>query len=111
MTARPNPFDAVVGKERTRAAAPPPAAAEPAPASRPASRPSPAAPAGERPSKFTVLLDQDQAADADSLQLTIRRQLARRVDKSEIVRALLALAADDLTLRQQLVDELRRQRP
>lgn len=109
MTARPNPFDAVVGKERTRAAAPPPAAAEPAPPRRPASRP-PAASAGERPSKFTVLLDQDQAADADSLQLTIRRQLARRVDKSEIVRALLALAADDLTLRQQLVDELRRQR-
>lgn len=111
MTARPNPFDEVVKKPRTRSAAPPPAAAEPAPASRPASRPAPAAPAGERPSKFTVLFEQAEAADFDGLQLAVRRQLAQRVDKAAIVRALVALAADDLTLREQLVEELRRQRP
>ncbi len=59
------------------------------------------------PSKFTVLLEPDAAADFDQLALDIRRLLGRRVSKGNLVRALIALAAADLTLRDQLIDELR----
>lgn len=59
------------------------------------------------PSKFTVLLDPDAAADFDQLALDIRRLLGRRVSKGDLVRALIALAAADLTLRDQLLNELR----
>jgi hypothetical protein len=63
------------------------------------------------PSKFTVLLDPDAAADFDQLALDIRRLLGRRVSKGDLVRALIALAAADLTLRDQLLDELRTRPP
>jgi hypothetical protein len=59
------------------------------------------------PSKFTVLLEPDAAADFDELALDIRRLLGRRVSKGNLVRALIALAAADPTLRDQLIDELR----
>ncbi|MGH4007690.1 MAG: hypothetical protein ACRDTH_05910 [Pseudonocardiaceae bacterium] len=59
------------------------------------------------PSKFTVLLDHDAAADFDQLALDIRRLIGRRVSKGHLVRALLALAAADPTLRDRLLDELR----
>lgn len=59
------------------------------------------------PSKFTVLLDPDAATDFDQLALDIRRLLGRRVSKGDLVRALIALAAADPTLRAQLLDELR----
>jgi hypothetical protein len=59
------------------------------------------------PSKFTVLLEPDAAADFDQLALDIRRLLGRRVSKGNLVRALIALATADLTLRDQLIDELR----
>jgi hypothetical protein len=59
------------------------------------------------PSKFTVLLEPDAAADFDQLALDIRRLLGRRVSKGNLVRALIALAAADLTLRDQLIEELR----
>jgi hypothetical protein len=59
------------------------------------------------PSKFTVLLDPDAAIGFDQLALDIRRLLGRRVTKGDLVRALIALAAADLTLRDQLLNELR----
>lgn len=59
------------------------------------------------PSKFTVLLDPDAAADFDQLAVDIRRLLGRRVSKGNLVRALIALAAADPTLRDRLLDELR----
>jgi hypothetical protein len=59
------------------------------------------------PSKFTALLEPDAAADFDQLTLDIRRLLGRRVSKGNLVRALIALAAADLTLRDQLIEELR----
>jgi hypothetical protein len=59
------------------------------------------------PSKFTVLLDPDAAADFDQLAVDIRRLLGRRVSKGDLVRALIALAAANPTLRDQLIDELR----
>ncbi len=59
------------------------------------------------PSKFTVLLEHDAAADFDQLALDIRRLLGRRIAKGDLVRALIALAAADPTLRDQLIDELR----
>jgi hypothetical protein len=69
---------------------------------------SPPAPAeAPLPSKFTVLLDPDAAIGFDQLALDIRRLLGRRVTKGDLVRALIALAATDLTLRDQLLSELR----
>ncbi|MGH3965843.1 MAG: hypothetical protein ACRDRY_21750, partial [Pseudonocardiaceae bacterium] len=59
------------------------------------------------PSKFTVLLDHDAAADFDQLALDIRRLIGRRVSKGHLVRALLALATAEPALRDQLVNELR----
>jgi hypothetical protein len=59
------------------------------------------------PSKFTVLLDPDAAINFDQLALDIRRLLGRRVSKGDLVRALIALASADRTLRDQLLDELR----
>lgn len=74
-------------------------------ASNSASIPAPAEAAP--PSKFTVLLEPDAAADFDELALDIRRLLGRRVSKGDLVRALIALAADDHTLRDQLLQQLR----
>lgn len=74
-------------------------------ASNGASTPAPAE--APPPSKFTVLLEPDAAADFDQLALDIRRLLGRRVSKGNLVRALIAMAAADPTLRDQLIDELR----
>jgi len=69
---------------------------------------SPPAPAeAPPPSKFTVLLDPDAAIGFDQLALDTRRLLGRRVTKGDLVRALIALAAADHTLRDQLLNELR----
>jgi hypothetical protein len=87
-TAPPNPAGSPTVAAPHRASTPAPAKAPP-------------------PSKFTVLLEADAAADFDQLALDIRRLLGRRVSKGDLVRALIALAAADLTLRDQLLDELR----
>jgi hypothetical protein len=83
----------------------PPASPTATAASNSASKPAPAE--APPPSKFTVLLEPDAATDFDQLALDIRRLLGRRVSKGNLVRALIALAAADLTLRDQLIDELR----
>ncbi|HEX6404697.1 MAG TPA: hypothetical protein VF003_16300 [Pseudonocardiaceae bacterium] len=72
---------------------------------------SPPIPAEAPPSKFTVLLDPDAAIIFDQLAVDIRRLLGRRVAKGDLVRALIALAAADLTLRDQLLNELRTRPP
>jgi hypothetical protein len=84
---------------------PPSPTASPTGASNCASTPAPTE--APPPSKFTVLLDPDAAADFDQLAVDIRRLLGRRVSKGDLVRALIALAAADPTLRNQLIDELR----
>lgn len=69
---------------------------------------------GPRLSKFTVNLDPRDAEDFDALVLTARRALGRRVDKSEIVRALIALMGRDAALRQEvheLIGDVRRRCP
>lgn len=58
-------------------------------------------------SKFTVLLDPDAAAGFDQLALDVRRLIGRRVSKGDLVRALIALAADDPALRHRVLVELR----
>ncbi len=58
-------------------------------------------------SKFTVIFSRVEAEDFDELLLGLRRRLARRVDKSEVVRALLAICSSDPSLENQLVDHLR----
>ncbi|WP_030683555.1 hypothetical protein [Streptomyces cellulosae] len=56
----------------------------------------PAQLAAAKPSKYTLLLDQDDALTLDQLVLTLRRRAGRPVDKSEIMRELIRLAdADD----------------
>jgi hypothetical protein len=57
-------------------------------------------------SKYTALLDVDTAAEFDGLALMARRKLGRKVDKSEIVRSLIRLAADDASLRDQMISEV-----
>jgi hypothetical protein len=93
-------------RDQLEATAPPTRAASPTVAA-PHSASTPAPAEAPPPSKFTVLLEPDAAADFDQLALDIRRLLGRRVSKSDLVRALIALAAADLTLRDQLLDELR----
>lgn len=101
MTRRP--ADARVQPEAT--APPNPAGPPTVAAPHNASTPTPAE--VPPPSKFTVLLEADAAADFDQLALDIRRLLGRRASKGDLIRALIALAAADLTLRDQLLDELR----
>ncbi|MGK5501341.1 hypothetical protein [Streptomyces sp. URMC 125] len=60
-----------------------------APAQEPAQEPAPA-PAAR--SKYTLLLDQDDALTLDQLALDLRRRTGRPIDKSEILRALIRLA-------------------
>jgi hypothetical protein len=74
----------------------------------------PPSPSEERPSarttpltsKYTANLDADTAAEFDGLALTARRKLGRRVDKSDILKTLIHLAADDASLRDQLITQL-----
>lgn len=67
----------------------------------------PVATAKRPESKFTVLLSPEDAVTFDELAARMRRMLGgRRVAKGELVRALVALAADDAALREQLVREL-----
>ncbi len=84
----------------------------PAPASTPAPvvdiTPGPVEQPKPKPSKYTLLLDDADAAVFDGLALSARRQLGRRVGKSDLVRVLVHLAADDSTLLTQVIDELRR---
>jgi hypothetical protein len=61
-----------------------------------------------RRSKFTVILDARDAEDFDALVLTARRTLGRRVDKSELVRALIALLGRDVALRQEIYEVIRK---
>jgi len=57
-------------------------------------------------SKYTANLDADTAAEFDGLALTARRKLGRRVDKSDILKTLIHLAADDASLRDQMITQL-----
>jgi len=56
--------------------------------------------------KYTANLDADTATEFDALALVARRKLGRRVDKSEIMKALIRLAADDASLRDQVISEV-----
>ena len=57
-------------------------------------------------SKYTALLDADTATEFDGLALAARRKLGRKVDKSALMRALIRLAADDASLRDQVINEV-----
>jgi hypothetical protein len=56
--------------------------------------------------KYTANLDLDTATEFDALALAARRKLGRRVDKSEIMKALIRLAADDASLKDQVISEV-----
>lgn len=59
-------------------------------------------------SKFTVLLDLDTTERFDDLAKLARRATGRTVGKADILRALILLASDDASLREQLWAELTR---
>lgn len=80
---------------------------EAAPAPKP-KNPSPVAKT-DKPSKYTLLLSDDDALMWDQLAMTLRRDLGRKVDKSAMVRALVYLAAEDEDLRRELAEVLRRE--
>lgn len=102
MTRRPADL-----RDYSGGATPPSPNSSPAAAAASDSASTPALTEAPPPSKFTVLLDHDAAADFDQLALDIRRLIGRRVSKGHLVRALLALAAADHMLRDRLLDELR----
>lgn len=58
--------------------------------------------------KYTAVLDHDTADAFDSLTRVARRRLGRHVSKLELLSSLLLLAADDPSLRDQLIDSLPR---
>lgn len=58
------------------------------------------------PRKYTVLLDATRADAFDQLLLVIRRRTGKRVDKSHVVRELLALLDEDPALLGELVERL-----
>jgi hypothetical protein len=70
---------------------------------RPAPEPTPAT-AAQR--KYTVLLDSELADDFDGSLLHFRRQVGRRVDKSEVIRELVSLFNEDPTLVKEIADRL-----
>jgi hypothetical protein len=58
-------------------------------------------------SKFTVIFERSEAEALDEFVLRARRHAGRKVDKSEIIRALLALVHEDPTLAATLFERLR----
>lgn len=56
--------------------------------------------------KYTAYLDAQTAATFDELALIARRKLGRKVDKVELLKVLVLLAADDGSLRDQVIDEV-----
>lgn len=92
---------------RPSARKPPVAPAEPAapvPAAEP--RSAPEEPSGRRGVKYTAVLDDDTTDAFESLTRIARRKLGRHVDKVEVLRALVLLAADDTSLRDQMINGL-----
>ena len=69
--------------------------------------PSVVGPAAPRWSKFTVKLERAHAEQFDALVLAARRSLGRRVDKSEILRVLIDVMAEDAALRAEVHGRLR----
>ncbi|MFF1561820.1 hypothetical protein [Streptomyces sp. NPDC058279] len=63
-----------------------------------------------KPSKFTVLLSPDEAANFDELALEMRRVTGRRVEKAEILRVLIELGLKDLQMNPVLGAALRKRR-
>lgn len=60
-------------------------------------------------SKFTALLNLEDANTFDHICLGVRRKIGRRVHKVDILRVLISLSADDQTLLNQIAEELRDQ--
>jgi len=113
MTERKRP-----SRRRTMAEAGAPATSTPATvaAPAPAARPGPPARAPRAPEKaeqrpggvkYTAVLDDDTTDAFETLTRVARRRLGRHVDKIEVMRALLLLAADDTSVRDQMIENLR----
>lgn len=107
MTARRRAGETGTALRRGFAPVAPTPADEPAPA---AVTSVPAAALVRKGSKYTAVLDDQTAAAFDELALRARRVLGRRVEKVEIMRVLIMLAADDASLRDQVIAEVEARR-
>ena len=76
------------------------------PAAAPAPHKSPASDVGEPRSKYTVLLGQSDLDIWDELTAKARRATGRRITRAELLRAMLALTADDESLQATLFGTL-----
>lgn len=65
-----------------------------------------AAPTPQGQRKYTVLLDADLADSVDLALMKMRRLTGRKVDRSAVVRELLAMLTDDPTLLDSVVERL-----
>jgi hypothetical protein len=61
-------------------------------------------------SKYTAMLDGETAEAFDELALKARKLLGRRVEKSELIRVMIMLVADDASLREQVIAEVEARR-
>jgi hypothetical protein len=61
---------------------------------------------GEKMSKYTILLSPRVATELDEDVLRLRRQTGRKIDKSEIIRALVQLLHSDESLFNEVVGRL-----
>jgi hypothetical protein len=82
-----------------------PVAAPPQPREVPAVRPA------RGGSKYTAVLDDDTRDAFEHLARVARRRLGRHVDRIEVLSALVLLAADDASLRDQVVTMIGKQAP
>jgi hypothetical protein len=102
---RKNPFEAGMAVPAATVAAPTPPEqmTEAAAAEQPAGR----AKATKPPTiKFTANLDYETSGYFDELASLARRKLYRQVDKVDVLKALIRLASDDGSLRDQVIDEI-----
>lgn len=90
----------------------PVATAAPVAAAPPQPREVPAPPRPNRAgSKYTAVLDDDTRDAFEHLARVARRRLGRHVDRIEVLSALVLLAADDASLRDQVVTMIGKQVP
>lgn len=83
----------------------PQSAAEPEPEAVPVTRPKAKQ---DNRLKYTLLLDPDEAGAFDEVTIRLRRKLVRRVDKAEVLRAMISMLADDPSLLNDLSEQMRR---
>jgi hypothetical protein len=104
MTARRNDTGTALRKGFARPAArTAPTSTAPTPTTEPA--PAPATKGKPPMTKYTALLTLDDADKFDELAKAARRRVGRAIGKADLMRALILLAADDASVKEQVIDQ------